>query len=71
MPQMSASEYRIQATDPTGRAIQRYITAMSMHAARKRAKTLAKNYGWKKIAVDRKNGRCGRTVDENKAGVIQ
>jgi len=54
MPQLSASEYRIQATDPTGRAIQRYITAMSMHAARKRAKTLAKNYGWKKIAVDRK-----------------
>jgi type IV pilus assembly protein PilC len=62
MPQLSASEYRIQATDSTGRAIQRYVTAMSTLAARKRAKDLAKNYGWKKISVERKRSYAYRVL---------
>ncbi len=62
MPQMSASEYRIQATDQAGRAIQRYITAMSTLAARKRAKTLGKSYGWKKISVEKKKSYSYRVL---------
>lgn len=62
MPQLSASEYRIQAIDQSGRAIQRYITAMSTAAARKRAKSLAKNYGWKKITVEKKKSYSYRVL---------
>ena len=69
MPQLSASEYRIQATDQSGRPIQRYITSVSLFAARKRAKALGKTYGWKKISVSRKRSysyrvqRGGNQVD--------
>lgn len=62
MPQLSASEYRIQATDQSGRAIQRYITAISTAAARKRAKALAKNYGWKKPTVEKKKSYSYRVL---------
>jgi type IV pilus assembly protein PilC len=62
MPQLGASEYRIQAIDQSGRAIQRYITAVSVFAARKRAKSLAKTYGWKKISVDRKKSYSYRVL---------
>ena len=62
MPQLSASEYRIQATDQSGRAIQRYITAISMAAAQKRAKALAKTYAWKKISVEKKKSYSYRVL---------
>jgi type IV pilus assembly protein PilC len=54
MPQLTASEYRIQAVDQTGRRIQRFITSSSRFSARERAKALAKTYGWAKISVRRK-----------------
>ena len=54
MPQLNASEYRIQATDQTGRPIQRFITSTSRFSARERAKSLAKTYGWSRISVRRK-----------------
>jgi len=62
MPQLSASEYRIQATDQSGRPIQRYITSVSLFAARKRAKALGKTYGWKKISVGRKRSYSYRVM---------
>jgi len=62
MPQLSASEYRIQATDQSGRPIQRYITAVSLLAARKRASALAKTYGWKKTSVSRKKSYSYRVA---------
>jgi len=54
MPQLSSSEYRIQATDQSGRPIQRFITATSLFAARDRAKSLAKTHGWKLSSVRKK-----------------
>jgi len=54
MSQLSASEYRIQAIDQSGRPIQRYITSLSMFAARQRASSLAKTHSWKKISVSKK-----------------
>jgi type IV pilus assembly protein PilC len=62
MPQLSASEYRIQATDQSGRPIQRYITSLSLMAARKRARTLAKTYGWKKISISKKRSYSYRVL---------
>lgn len=62
MPQLSASEYRIQSTDQSGRPIQRYITAVSLFAARKRAAALAKTYGWKKISVSKKKSYSYRVL---------
>ena len=62
MPQLNASEYRIQATDQSGRPIQRYITSTSIFAARKRARTLAKTYTWKKITVDKKKSYSYRVL---------
>jgi type IV pilus assembly protein PilC len=62
MPQLSASEYRIQATDQSGRPIQRYITSVSLLAARKRAKALAKTYGWKGISVSKKKSYSYRVL---------
>ena len=62
MAQLSASEYRIQATDQSGRSIQRYITSVSLLAARKRAKALAKTYGWKKISVSKKRSYSYRVL---------
>ncbi|MFH0991269.1 MAG: type II secretion system F family protein [bacterium] len=54
MPQLSASEYRIQATDQSGRTLQRFITATSLFAARDRAKSLAKTNGWIVNSIKRK-----------------
>lgn len=62
MPQLSASEYRIQATDQSGRPIQRYITSLSLFAARKRAQGLAKNYGWRKVSVNKKKSYSYRVL---------
>lgn len=62
MPQLSASEYRIQATDQSGRPIQRYITSVSLFAARKRASALAKTYGWKKTSVSKKRSYSYRVL---------
>ncbi len=62
MPQLNASEYRIQATDQSGRPIQRYITSQSIFAARKRARTLAGTYGWKNISVDKKKSYSYRVL---------
>ena len=62
MAQLSASEYRIQATDASGRPIQRYITSVSLFAARKRARALAKTYGWKKISVSKKKSYSYRVL---------
>ena len=62
MPPVSASEYRILAADQAGRPIQRYITAMSMFAARKRAKSLAATYGWKKFSVGKKKSYSYRVL---------
>jgi type IV pilus assembly protein PilC len=62
MPQLNASEYRIQATDESGRALQRYITSQSILAARKRAHALAKTYGWKNISVDKKKSYSYRVL---------
>jgi len=62
MPQLNASEYRIQATDESGRALQRYITSQSIFAARKRAHALAKTYGWKNISVDKKKSYSYRVL---------
>ncbi|MBF8295368.1 MAG: pilC [Bacteroidetes bacterium] len=62
MSQLSASEYRIQATDQSGRPIQRYITSLSLFAARKRASSLAKNYSWKKISVSKKKSYTYRVL---------
>jgi type IV pilus assembly protein PilC len=62
MPQLSASEYRIQATDQSGRPIQRYITALSLLAARKRARSLGQTYGWKKISVSKKKSYSYRVL---------
>ena len=59
---MNASEYRIQATDESGRALQRYITSQSIFAARKRAHALAKTYGWKNISVDKKKSYSYRVL---------
>ncbi|MBM4162616.1 MAG: hypothetical protein FJ217_16135 [Ignavibacteria bacterium] len=54
MPQLGASEYRIQALDQSGKPIQRYITSTSIFAARDRAKSFAKTYGWKRLEVKKK-----------------
>jgi type IV pilus assembly protein PilC len=62
MPQLSASEYRIQATDQTGRPIQRFITSTSRFSARERAKALAKTYGWTRISVQRKKTYAYRVL---------
>ena len=62
MPQSNASEYRIQATDQSGRPIQRYITSSSIFAAKKRARTLAGTYGWKNISVDKKRSYSYRVL---------
>ncbi|MCX6132939.1 MAG: type II secretion system F family protein [Ignavibacteriales bacterium] len=62
MPPLSASEYRIQATDQSGRPIQRYITSVSLIAARKKAGVLAKTYGWKKISVSKKKSYSYRVT---------
>lgn len=62
MPQLSASEYRIQAIDEHGRSIQRYITAISIFAARERARSLAETHGWKKTSVDKKKSYSYRVL---------
>jgi type IV pilus assembly protein PilC len=62
MPQLSASEYRILATDKSGRPIQRYITALSLFAARKRSHTLAKSYGWSKLSIAKKKSYSYRVL---------
>src|SRR3989339_22930 len=62
MPQLNASEYRIQGVDQSGRSIQRYITSQSIFAARKRAQTLAKTYGWKNISVVKKRSYSYRVL---------
>src|SRR3990172_8873149 len=62
MAQLSASEYRIQATDQSGRPIQRYITSQSIFAAKKRARALAGTYSWKNISVDRKKSYSYRVL---------
>jgi type IV pilus assembly protein PilC len=62
MPELSASEYRILATDKSGRPIQRYITSMSFVAARKRARTLTKSYGWSKTSVAKKKSYSYRVL---------
>jgi type IV pilus assembly protein PilC len=62
MPQLTATEYRIQATDQNNRPVQRYITAVSIFAARERAKALASTYGWTKISVDKKKSYSYRVL---------
>jgi type IV pilus assembly protein PilC len=62
MPQLSASEYRILATDKSGRPLQRYVTALSLFAARKRARSLAKSYGWSKISISKKKSYSYRVL---------
>jgi len=62
MSQLSASEYRIQAIDQSGRPIQRYITSLSMFAARQRASSLAKTHSWKKISVSKKKSYTYRVL---------
>ncbi len=62
MPQLSASEYRILATDKSGRPVQRYITSVSLFAARKRARALAKSYGWSKTSVTKKKSYSYRVL---------
>lgn len=62
MPQLNASEYRIQATDQSGRPIQRYITSTSKLAARKRAHALAKTYNWTNISVEKKKSYSYRVL---------
>ncbi len=62
MPQLSASEFRIQATDQSGRPIQRYITSNSLLAAKKRARTLAKTYTWKNVSVEKKKAFSYRVL---------
>lgn len=60
MPQLSASEYRIQGRDQSGRPLQRFITATSIFAARSRAKALAKSNGWTITSVKRKKNYAYR-----------
>ncbi len=62
MPQLTASEYRIQAIDQNGRSIQRYITAISIFAARERARSLAETHGWRKTSVDKKKSYSYRVL---------
>lgn len=62
MAQLTPSEYRILATDQSGRSIQRYITSQSTFAARKRARTLAGTYSWKNISVDKKKSYSYRVL---------
>jgi type IV pilus assembly protein PilC len=62
MPQLTSTEYRIQATDQNNRPVQRYITAVSIFAARERAQSLAETYGWKKISVDKKKSYSYRVL---------
>lgn len=62
MPQLNASEYRIQAIDQSGKPIQRFITSTSIHAARAKAKSLTKAYGWSRISVRRKKAYSYRVL---------
>jgi type IV pilus assembly protein PilC len=62
MPQLTSTEYRIQATDQNNRPVQRYITAVSIFAARERAQSLATTYGWKKVSVDKKKSYSYRVL---------
>ncbi len=54
MPQLNATEYRIQAVDQSGKPVQRFITSTSIYAARARAKSFAEAYGWNKVSVRKK-----------------
>ncbi|MEX0737196.1 MAG: type II secretion system F family protein [Bacteroidota bacterium] len=60
MPQLSASEYQIQATNQAGRPLQRYITATSIFAARARAKALAKTHQWTIKSIRKKKNYAYR-----------
>jgi type IV pilus assembly protein PilC len=62
MPQLTATEYRIQAIDQNNRPVQRYITALSIFAARDRAKVLADTYIWKKVSVEKKKSYSYRVL---------
>jgi type IV pilus assembly protein PilC len=60
MPQLSASEYQIQATNQAGRPLQRYITATSIFAARARAKALARTHQWTIKSISKKKNYAYR-----------
>lgn len=60
MPQLSASEYQIQATNQAGRPLQRYITATSIFAARARAKALARTHQWTIKSIRKKKNYAYR-----------
>jgi type IV pilus assembly protein PilC len=60
MPQLSASEYRIQGVDQAGRPLQRFITANSIFAARARAKSLASTHSWSIKSIRKKKNYAYR-----------
>ena len=51
---MIGSEFRIQAKDKTGKAVQRFVTASSMANAREKAKTFTTSLGWTIVSIKKK-----------------